>query len=299
MEYNQFLSYIQSAIQDFMGSDATVSLHKVVKNNNLCLDGLTILPSGKNISPTIYLNSYYQDFLDGIPLCDIVRTILRLYENFPPIRDICPEQLQNFQAVRSRIAYRLSHFHSNRPLLKQIPHIPWLDLAIVFFVLIDSSPDEELTVTITREHLKLWHISEQQLFETAAHNTPLLYPSRCMALEQMIGELCCFDPDDSTCPESSPSLPMYILTNEKRVNGAACILYDHILQEFAVQTGGDFFVLPSSIHETILIPRHEHLKIEDLNAMVREINDTEVAPWDKLSDHVYCYHAGEQRLTIC
>ena len=304
MRYKQFLSYIRSAIQTYMGPDVSVSLRRTLKNNNHYLDGLTVLQPGANVSPTVYLNSYYQDFLDGMPLDDIVETIRASYEQFPRRQPIDPMLFQDFEKARPGIAYRLCHFASNRPLLKQIPHIPKLDLAIIFFLVIDSSPDEEMTVTITQEQMETWNISEQLLYETAALNTPLLYPCRCMSLEQMISELCSFKADTSGCRESLPltrssSLPMYVLTNKRRINGAACILYDQVLQKFSQQVGGDFFILPSSVHETILLPCQEQIKTEALTAMVREINDTEVSPMDRLSDHIYRYSARTEQMSIC
>ncbi len=304
MQYNQFLSNIRSNIQARMGPDVSVSLRRTLKNNNHYLDGLTVLPPGENISPTVYLNFYYQDFLEGMPLDDIVETICGFYEQFPRRQLVNPELFQDFEKARPRIAYRLCHFASNRQLLKEIPHVPKLDLAIVFFLVIDGGPDEEMTVTITREHMKAWNISDQLLYETAVRNTPLLYPCRCVALEQMISDLLPQKAADSHIPSSRPAgqsspLPMYVLTNQRRLNGAACILYDQVLQDFSRRAGGDFFILPSSIHETILLPCQEHIKTETLTSMVKEINDTEVSPLDRLSDHVYRYNARTEQLSIC
>lgn len=304
MQYNQFLSYIRSDIQAHMGPDVSVSLRRTLKNNNYYLDGLTVLPPGENISPTVYLNSYYQDFLDGTPLADIAETIRTVYEQFPRRQPVDLNLFQDFEKARSRIAFRLCHFASNRPLLKQIPHIPKLDLAIVFFLVVDSGPDEEMTVTITREQTEIWNISEQLLYETAACNTPFLYPCRCVSLEQMISELRPLTAAGSDTPKPIPArqsspLPMYVLTNRQRLNGAACILYDQVLQEFSRRAGGDFFILPSSIHETILLPCQEHIQTETLTAMVKEINDTEVSPTDRLSDRVYRYSARTEQLSIC
>lgn len=303
MQYNQFLSRIQSDIQACVGSDVSVSLHRTLKNNSHYLDGLTI-SAGERISPTIYLNTYYRNYQEGMSLDDITRDILTRYEQFPHRQIISPEQFLDFEKARSRIAYRLIHFASNRPFLLRCPYLPKLDLAITFFLLADSSPHEEMTISVTWEHMNTWGISEQLLYETAARNTPLLYPCRCVSLEQMVTELHFQEAGGAGCPEpplreNLSRLPMYVLTNQRRLNGAACILYEQVLEEFSRQAGGDFFILPSSIHETILLPCRETIEIEVLNAMVREINDTEVSPLDWLSDHVYRYGAETRQITIC
>lgn len=312
MEYNQFLTYILTSVQSFMGPDVQVSLHKVLKNNNIQLDGLMILPPGQNISPTIYLNAYYQDFLNGASLSSIVSAVLEVYENAVLSPPAGADLLHSFRDARHRIVYKLIHRQSNQSFLEQVPFLPFLDLAIVFYILVSAETREELTVTITRAHINMWQTTEDALMEAASVNTPLLYRCRCVALEEMVGELMreAAEPDISDSQpaglllqppfqENTSPLPMYILTNHKRLNGAACLLYDHVLETFAEQAGRNFFILPSSIHETILVPHLEYLDREALNNMVREVNQTYVQPWDRLSDHVYYYTADTGSITVC
>lgn len=325
MQYEAFLSYIQSGVQAFMGPGTNVALHKVRKNNNLCLDALTILPPGQQVSPTIYLNAFYEDYQNGTPPGSIMERILRLYEEHQPRRTISPDLLQRFDTIRTHVAYKLINYDANRPLLQTIPHIPFLDLAIVFYLLLDSSETEELTALITNEHLRLWQISRQSLYETAAYNTPDLYRCRCVSIDRLIRECTAPDPDpyfpDDTrhmvptdrsasenpghfrpeppLSENNDPISMYILTNHKRLNGATCLLYQDVLEEFSSQCGGDFFVLPSSIHETILLPCPIPTPPESLQAMVQEMNAREVAPWERLSDQIYRYQADQKQLVLC
>jgi hypothetical protein len=68
------------------------------------------------------------------------------------------------------------------------------------------------------------------------------------------------------------------------------MLDEDALKEAAELYGGDFMILPSSIHEILLLPvRDEKEEIEELAATVREVNDTKVAPDEILSFHVYRY----------
>ena len=88
---------------------------------------------------------------------------------------------------------------------------------------------------------------------------------------------------------------MYVLTNDTKVNGAAAILNDDIRQEIAEKVG-DFYMLPSSIHETLIIPKDAGMEFKELEQMVQEVNQTQVAPGERLSDHVYEYDAKEHEL---
>ena len=94
-----------------------------------------------------------------------------------------------------------------------------------------------------------------------------------------------------------PDIPdtMYVLTNDTKVNGAAAILNDDIRQEIAEKVG-DFYMLPSSIHETLIVPKDAGMEFKELEQMVQEVNQTQVAPGERLSDHVYEYDAKEHEL---
>ena len=91
---------------------------------------------------------------------------------------------------------------------------------------------------------------------------------------------------------------MFVLTNDTKVNGAAAILNDDIRQEIAEKVG-DFYMLPSSIHETLIIPKDAGMELKELEQMVQEVNQTQVAPGERLSDHVYEYDAKEHELFRC
>ena len=79
------------------------------------------------------------------------------------------------------------------------------------------------------------------------------------------------------------------------INGAAAILNDTARQEIAEKLG-DFYVLPSSIHEVMIVPKSTGRSLEELELMVRSVNSSEVEPDEVLSDHVYEYDAKEHEL---
>ena len=86
-----------------------------------------------------------------------------------------------------------------------------------------------------------------------------------------------------------------VLSSRQKVNGAAAILNDDTRQEIADKVG-DFYVLPSSVHETLIIQKDAGMELRDLEQMVQEVNQTQVAPEERLSDHVYEYDAKEHEL---
>lgn len=126
MVYETFLKTIQSMVQTRLNKKANVSLRRVLKNNGLMLDGLSFTKPGSRLSPTVYLNAYYNEAEEGMPLSIITDQILMVYETNPGFsEDIC-EELRDFDAVRGRIAYKLIHAAKNKLLLSHVPHIPYL-----------------------------------------------------------------------------------------------------------------------------------------------------------------------------
>ena len=141
MVYETFLKTIQSMVQTRLNKKANVSLRRVLKNNGLMLDRLSFTKPGSRLSPTVYLNAYYNEAEEGMPLSIITEQILMVYETNPGFsEDIC-EELRDFDAVRGRIAYKLIHAAKNKVLLSHVPHIPYLDLAIVFYLILTDNEE--------------------------------------------------------------------------------------------------------------------------------------------------------------
>ena len=92
--------------------------------------------------------------------------------------------------------------------------------------------------------------------------------------------------------------PMYVATNSKKLNGACVMLYDGLLRSFARKVGKSFYIIPSSIHEVILIPDTLDMDIRYMKAMVKEVNGTEVSPDEVLSDNVYRYDIDTDRIEM-
>jgi hypothetical protein len=199
------------------------------------------------------------------------------------------------------IAYRLINYQANKQLLYDIPHLAYLDLAVVFYLLIDDADFGEATALIHNEHLSMWDIDTATLYEIATKNTPVLLPFEFTSMNQLITHLLLEELKQNELEKdldqihnlletlSTEEEQMYVLSNHKKYYGASVLLYPNVLEEIAIKLQNDFFILPSSIHETIIVPFTDQLEKETLQEMVTEINRTEVDEVDRLSDNVYIY----------
>lgn len=146
---------------------------------------------------------------------------------------------------------------------------------------------------IRTEHLEMWQVSKEKLFADAMENMPHLYPADFMNMAAVLREIY-HDPAGLL----SISFPMYVLTNTERLNGASSLLYEGQMEKIAAELGKDYYVLPSSIHEVIIMPKNEKGTDENyLSQMVDEINHEQLAREEILSNHAYLYHADTGELT--
>lgn len=302
LDYKSFINEIIASVQERLGENYTVRTFKVTKNNSLELDSLIVEEEGKNFSPNIYLNSYFKAYTEGTKMSELTERICNIYLNSKaPITE--PHFSYTFDSMKPFIIYRLVSYEKNKKLLQNIPHIKYLDLAITFHCLIRDDEEGIGTIRITNDHMKSWDTSLQELHCLAALNTPKLFPPSINTMDDVIRGMLMNDfmnNSEDVFPEElfnhmiyDNEIPngkkMYILTNHKGINGAACLLYKDVLGAFAEQVQSDFYILPSSIHELILVPNHKQLTKESLSDMVKDVNRTQVAADEVLSDKVYYY----------
>ena len=161
--------------------------------------------------------------------------------------------------------YKLIRRDANEELLKQIPYEPFLDLAVVYYIQIDNTRFGSAAIQIRNEHLRYWRVEKEEIRRLAEKNTPRIYP-------------------------------VYVATNEQCRLGAAVMRYPDFREKVRGMIRGDFYILPSSIHEVILVPESFGLEPERMQEMVKEINQTGVAPEEVLSDSVYYFDGEEIRI---
>lgn len=306
MVYELFLQTVRDTLQQRLGQDFLVTLRQIPKNNGVVLDGLCIERYTSMASPTIYLNSYYEEYEEGMVFDTMIEEILQLYQEHAKLPSAEFLQFTRFELAKERIAYKFIHAGSNREQLKDLPHIPFYDLALIFYVFMDSDENGQMTALIHKDHQTVWKISTQDLYRLAKDNTPRLFPPVIKSIEDVLREIAQqnlgedFKEEYIEAPNLEPEghIPLYVLTNTASLNGACCMLYDEVLKNFADRQEKDLIILPSSIHEVILIPWEEELFIRELSNMVSDINQNEVPVEDRLSNQIYLYTRAGSQITM-
>lgn len=293
MNYQEFVGSVTGFLRESLPGGTRLQLIPLEKNNGIIMDGLSVRKEGKRVAPMIYLDSYYREYLDGRSLRGICDQILECCEDSDFEEHFDVDFFQEPERVRPTVAYRLINYEKNRELLQEIPHLPFLDLAVIFYSLLTDTPVGHATVLIRNSHLELWGKNTSWLYEAAKENTEKLLPKRLVSMEDMIYELS----EGKQEPEYA-GVPMYVLTNSRKSFGAACLLYDGVLGECFRRLEESYYLIPSSVHEVILIPASAVGDSRELCALVQEMNRTQVRSTEVLSDTVYLYSEETRRLEM-
>ena len=295
-----FADTIRAALAEHYGDDYCVEVMAVTKTNDVKLTGITIKESGCNVAPTIYLNQAFEDYHKGRPVSDILKEIMKVYEQNRVPECFNVQWIMDFEQVRDKLCLKLVNADRNSELLSDAPFVPFNDLAIIFYVLVGSGKNGTATVTVRNSLMETWGVGAQDLYEVAIQNTQRLMRGKVSTMGSVLAELMDSKNSDEFYDMEGfeDGVPLFVASNAEKLNGAAVILYPGLLKEFASRIGKAFYILPSSIHECLFLPDDEGADVDTLRMMVREVNETQVAPEEVLSDSVYRYDPETDAVVI-
>ena len=303
MNKKEFIDIINDmVITDLATSDnnITVELHDVIKNNGLILTGLIIKDANTNIAPTIYLDDFYSRFSDGLlSLEDTVSEIIKIYMQHKR-NSITLDWIQDFEKVKDKIIPCICNTNLNTSFLEEHPSTTFLDLSIYYRIQLSTDileqDDATATIAITNQLADTWGISPEELNTIAFENAATISPSSFKTMFEVLGEMI---PDTDTMFDAAQALtPMYVLSNSSKVDGAVWMANKDVLESIANLLSDNFYLLPSSKNETIIIPSSVSQDEESLKSMIREVSDSEVSKTDFLSYSLYKYDKSSHELMI-
>ena len=285
--------------------DGDVTIVTIPKNNGVKLDALSIKNSTNNIAPIIYLDSYYKDYNNGRSIDSIVDSIVTICTRESGVSSELINQFTDYSLMKDYIQVKLINKERNAELLKTVPHREFLDLAIVCMLNIPFSDEQgEGTVLINRHHMEIWSVSEDEMFSVAKVNSLEKNPAVIKSMNDVIKDMYISnvleeqEEDELFAMIDSADSYLYVLTNTSKHNGAVAITYENVLKDFANTKNCNLYILPSSIHEVIIVPEKDKTKTTELREMVQSVNQTELQEIEILSDNVYYYDRELDKITI-
>ena len=304
LDYQEFKDTVLDSIRDHLPEeykDASINVGESRKINE-SYDGITVLKEGQHIAPAINLNHLFGDYQKHGDMDRIFDAISEIVTRRPEGMDL--NALESYEAAKENLFIRVSNAETNKDLLEQVPHETVGDLAVTYHIMIGRDDEGFGSTMITNELLDKYGISVEQLKADALENSAkILSPSiesmnnvmaRMMGMQNLAFESVPFEQavEDFNFNEEG----MFVLTNTNALNGAAVMFYPEVLEQLGDHAGVDLFIIPSSVHETIILPDDGVMQRPELESVIRDINANEVSPKDRLSDSLYHYDSQEHRL---
>ncbi len=290
MDYMDFLDAVCDYINE-TATEVTANVYSTVKNNGVKLSGISFSREGYNASPTIYMENYYVEYMNGSDVCEIGDRLLQMYHENDLSVNFDMSFFDDFAKIRDRLYIKLINREKNADFLKQAPYEEFLDLAIVPYVRIYDPKIGNGLIMVRNEHLKHWNVEAKDVLEAAKKNTREHDDYNLRHIMDVLGGI-----GSGITPDiSGDDLPMYVATNRKMTNGAAVLTMEDKLKEFAHVIGGDYYIIPSSVHEVILVAKDTD-RFSQIDDMIKEVNATSLGADDVLSDHAYIYSVKDEVL---
>lgn len=294
MEYKEFLDKLVIELSKQTRGHVSVHINHILKNNHSPMDSITIRMEGENAAPAIYTETFYRQYKDGMSMEEVVSQVLSYHYEHKISGYFDVSLYLDFEKIKSGIVCRIVNYERNREMLKNVPHRRFLDLAVIYYHKMDDPVFGNASVLLRSSHLEMWNISEKELHKIALENTRDQGVS-VLEIGTLVEEL-----EDELPKERELMYPMFVMTNPERCFGAVNMIFYDVLEQIAERTGGNFYLLPSSVHECMIVPEDDDFSLDPQNMkqMVMEINQAIVIDEEILSDSVYYYMRDRKLLVL-
>ena len=293
MEIKKFGTEMAEELRHILGSEHIIEYKEIIKNNGIEHHALLIKKKTENIAPTIYIDDYFKAFEKGTAMAGLVKEVLKTFDECESKKTFDVSFFQDFSKVCTHLTFKVLNYEKNKKLLSDVPYKRVLDLALVPICMVSNRQLGEGSIVIKNSHIKIWEISFDELWENINEYANQILPIKAENIFDIVKGI-----DDSFSMLDFPC-EMLVISNKSCTNGASAVFYPGVFEKLGKKYDGDFVILPSSIHETIVFkaPRDKK-EIEVLVRMVREVNSTVLSSKDILSENVYYYERESGKLSL-
>lgn len=280
-----FAEAVRIEIKKRLQKKATIQ--KVNKNNGITLHGLTVLEDKVNISPTIYIESFYEAY-EEVGMESIIDTIEEIYEENKINYNFDINSILDYESIKENLRAKLINYELNREFLKEVPHRRFLDLAIIVYIEINDKVIADMASVIVKNNiLESWDISKEEMISIAIENS-----------EKNINIMNMSDIVDLTF--NKEEVNMYVATNHEMLNGAIAMVNIKKIKELAdTLVARELIIIPSSIHEIILVTLDDMMDDKTyIHDMIKSVNSSIVNKSDVLSENYYIYNKEDNEIRI-
>lgn len=288
---DEFISQCRNTLCEYGPEDMRIEERMVNKAQRGTLNGLLFIKEGTNCAPTLYVEDYYKEYTRGAGIKALSRFAVTTAAQSMDMADSLADKAEDMVGGSSDLVVRLLNKNKNKEYLKGVPAKD----TCCGFELIAYLESGEFGAVVTEELLEAMGMDRNELFCKAIENTQEKYPAILCDLAEsaLILQMECENLLESKAKLApADSGPGYVLSNSSFYWGAGALFYPGVIERIHELLDGDFYVIPSSIHELIVVAA-EGQDPQKMVDMIREANRTVVDEKDVLADDLYICEAGQ------
>ena len=301
MDYENFKENLLEGLKEGLYErgieDANITTHPVEKLNG-GYEAVQITPADSHIGVTLNMDVFYEAYENGTDMSEIIaKAVDTASHGIESTPDVDIASLTDYSQMKDKLAMEVVSVEGNEEMLAKVPHQNMEDMAVVYRFVLENNQDGAATILATNALIENMGVTPEQLHADAVENAPKIRPVEITGMSEVMVQMMGREQAEmmGIFPVDPANEQMYVASNSTKMQGAGVLAYQDFMEQASARLGGqDFYILPSSRHEVLLIPDNGQMSLADLEAMVKEVNATQVAPQDKLTDSVYHYDTKDK-----
>lgn len=297
MDYESFKEVFADDIREKLGErgyEAVTITFQNIEKANENYEAITVVPDGSVVGVNFNIDNAFASYEHTQDYAGVLAGATKVIaDGLDKAPEIDVNALMDYGNMKEKLSIEVISAETNMDLLDKIPHEKIEDLAVVYRFEMESNVDERTSILITNDMIERMGVSHEQLREDALENAPEIRPAVIQGMNEIMKEMMGAEVYEMLGFPDETDERMYVASVPDNNSGAGVLAYQDFMDQAAEKLEGDFFILPASIHEIILVPDTGDISADDLQAMVKEVNATQVRPEEKLTDNVYHYDSKD------
>ena len=297
MDYETFKQEFAEDIKEKLSQkgygEVETNFHNIEKTNQN-YEAISVVPAGGNIGVNYNIENAFASYEHSVDYEGVLASATgAIASGLDQVPVVNVNALMNYEIMKEKLSVEVISAEVNEELLAKVPHDRIEDLAVVYRFIMESNEDGRASILVNNDLIERMGVTHEQLRADALENSPEIRPAVIQGMNEVMKEM--MGPEAYEMfgiPDDTEEM-MFIATVPDKNSGAGVLAYQDFMDQAAEKIGGDFFILPSSIHEILLVPDDGQKGADELKAMVMDVNATQVSPEERLSDNVYHYDSKE------
>lgn len=304
LDFKEFTNEVVKALEEKTGK--TIVTKNVVKNNGEERMGVA-LESENGATPVVYIKEFYEDYKGGMALDDVLNDVCETFKQGVEQSELVyttMDKLKNVDYVKANVLAKIVSLKDN-PYLTDKVYTADNDLGIayIYYIDVDAGSVGRGSCVFSNEMFEKLDISKDELHKVAIENTEKYDEVILLSMKDVVARMIgANDSDTNLLKDKNQNVEdekMFILTNRNKTNGAITMLYKDVIRDVADRLNRDIFIIPSSIHEVIVVPKKDELNDRDrLTSMLRDVNSNSIEDNEVLSNDLFEYTRSDDVLKI-